>query len=209
MVFDMDGTLYRQRPVQSVMAYRLLIHALTDRNGWHDLLVLKHYRKNRERLARIGASRVSHLQFQATSKAYRLTEDQLAQLVRKWMVLKPLPFLKTARFRDIDQFFESLRRRGIKIGVLSDFPVSEKLEALGLRADIACCAADEDVGRFKPEPAGLLKILKSLGIALNNCLMIGDRKDRDGLCAQAASVPFLLCKGSGFYAKLLVDLNRS
>lgn len=208
VIFDMDGTLYRQGPVRLQMAFKLLVHVFANRHGWRDLLVLRHYRNNREALAEAHALNVSHIQFKATAQAYRLTEEQVAKIVHVWMHLKPLPALGIARFKDIDRIFEVLRARGVKIGVFSDYPVEEKLKTLGLVADTQCCATASEVNRFKPEPAGLIKTVEMLGLACNDCVMIGDRVERDGLCAERASVAFLLCKGQNFYTRLLADLNR-
>lgn len=209
VIFDMDGTLYRQGPVRLRMAIKLLIHALTKKQGWRDLQVLKHYRKNREALAESLAQNVSQIQFKATAQAYQMTEEQVAGIVHEWMDLKPLPAVKAARFENIDRIFEVLKARGVKIGVFSDYPVTEKLRALGLEADIQCCSTESDVDRLKPEPAGLIRTVEMLGLARGDCLMIGDRQERDGLCAESASVAFLLCKGADFYTHLIGDINRS
>ncbi len=42
-MLDLDGTLYRQRPVRLIMGYHTVSHALTNRYGLRDLLVIKHY----------------------------------------------------------------------------------------------------------------------------------------------------------------------
>lgn len=209
VIFDLDGTLYQQRPVRLRMAFKLLIHVLTHRHGCRDLLVLRHYRSNREGLAEARTINVSHIQFKATAQAFQLTEEQVAGIVHEWMDLKPLTALRIARFKDIDRMFEVLKAQGVKVGVFSDYPLTEKLQALGLVADVQCCATASDVDRLKPEPTGLIKTLDMMGLTCNECVMIGDREERDGLCAESASVPFLLCKGSNFYTQLLVDFNRS
>lgn len=209
VIFDMDGTLYRQEPVRLRIAFQLLLHAIQSRNGWLDLLVLKDYRRNRDLLAETRAFNVSDIQFKATAQACKLPEDRVAKIVHEWMNLRPLHHLSSARYTDIDRVFSVLKSRGVKIGVYSDYPVKEKMNALGLEANALCCSTEEGIDRLKPEPAGLIKTIKMLGLTPKDCVMIGDRADRDGLCAQNASVKFLLCKDPHFYSRLLVDLSRS
>jgi len=45
---------------------------------------------------------------------------------------------------------------------------------------------------LKPNHAGLLKIIADMNLSSQECVLIGDRYDRDGVCAKAASMPFLL-----------------
>ena len=209
VVFDLDGTLYRQKYVRFRMALKLFVHVIAHRHGWRDLMVLKHYRENRDRLAEARVENVSILQFKATARAYRLPENQVAGIVHKWMNVKPLCLLRAARYKDIARVFSALRARRVKIGVLSDYPVEDKLVFLGLKADVVCCSTEADVDCLKPEPAGLLKTIEMLGLVPDVCVMIGDRADRDGLCAKSASIPFLLCEGRHFYTRLLADLTRN
>src|SRR3546814_12449540 len=54
-------------------------------------------------------------------------------------------------------------------------PAAAKMKALGLKAHLTVSATDEDVGRLKPDPAGLQKIIAIAGIASRRSLMI-DRK---------------------------------
>lgn len=54
------------------------------------------------------------------------------------------------------------------------------------------CATDPDIARLKPDPAGLLAILRLTGVAPGRALMIGDRFDRDALAAERAGVRCLI-----------------
>lgn len=207
VIFDMDGTLYEQGIVRRRMAMRLLIHALTG--GWRDALALMHYRRNMEQLANSRAINIHRIQFKATATAFSLPEQKVATVVHKWINVSPLDILKEAVFRDVDRVFANLQSKKIKIGVFSDYPVSEKIAVLALPADAWCSSTDEDIGRLKPETAGLIKIMTRLGGDPSNCLMIGDRMDRDYQCAAAVGVPFLLRTDNEFFTRLAVCLERS
>src|SRR3546814_14703781 len=66
------------------------------------------------------------------------------------------------------------------------------MKALGLNAHLTVSATDEDVGRLKPDPAGLQKIIAIAGIASRRSLMIGDRLDRDGEAARQIGMTALI-----------------
>ncbi len=202
VIFDLDGTLYRQTPVRLRMAMWLFVHVLTSKTGWHDVLSLLHYRQDREKLGEERAVNVFQAQFGAAARACRLSERRVAEIVHEWIEIRPLELLRAARYPDVDRFFAVLRQRGIRIGIFSDYPVEDKLVALGLEADLTICSTDRHINRLKPEPAGLLAIMNRLNVGAENCLMIGDRMDRDGLCAAIVGMPFLLRYGQDFFVRL-------
>ena len=208
VVFDLDGTLYRQVPVRLHMARELLLNAILERKGLRDVSMLRSFRKNREFLAGSCQTNVREEQYVATARAFGVGVDMVAAVVHRWMEVAPLDVLRAARFQDVEHFFAALRARGIKIGVFSDYPVEAKLTALGLQADAICCSTDPDVDCLKPGATGLKKLLDLLQIEPHECVMIGDREDRDGACARSLDMRFLLCNGRGFYSSLLVDVIR-
>lgn len=205
----MDGTLYRQNHLRFRMAISLLIHFITTSRGARDVRVLRHFRQNREYLADIGADNVAKIQYESTAKLYQVSESTVEKIVQKWMLQKPLALLRQSRFKDVELVFSELKSRGIKIGIYSDYPVLEKLNALGLHADAHCCSTDKDVNRYKPAPDGFIKILNKLGLNYSDCLIIGDSLKRDGACAKKLKMPFLLCKGAHFYTDLFLKLHRA
>lgn len=209
VVFDLDGTLYYQRPVRIQMARKLLMNAIRERNGWRDINMLRHFRKNREVLAEHSQKKIREAQYAATSQAFGVGTDAVATVVRRWMEVAPLEVLSAARFGDIEIFFAALRKRGIKIGIFSDYPIEAKLTALGLHADAICCSTEPDVDCLKPGTIGLKKLLDMLQVEPRDCVMIGDREDRDGACARSLDIPFLLCNRRDFYSSLLVDVMRN
>lgn len=89
-------------------------------------------------------------------------------------------------------FFAGLRAHGTQIAIWSDYPVHDKLAALGLCADHAVSATDPDVAALKPNPAGLTWLQQHTGVAPEDTLMIGDRDSHGGGAARALGVDFLL-----------------
>jgi HAD superfamily hydrolase (TIGR01549 family) len=95
-----------------------------------------------------------------------------------------------ARWPGVVEFLQELRGAGIRVGALSDYPAIAKLTAMGVLGlfDVVVCAQDSDVGRFKPDPAGLRILLARLDIPAERAVYVGDRSDLDAGAASAAGV---------------------
>ena len=191
VVFDLDGTLYEQRPIRLGMARDLVVHSLR-RRSLRDLRAIRHYRAVRESLAGVETDDFLEDLHQEVGARHRLQPHEVAALIEEWMERRPLVRLKAARVEGADALFDALRRSGRRIGVWSDYPVADKLRSLELEADFICSAGDADIRRLKPDPAGLMKIARCAGALPHETLMIGDRAERDGEAARRLQVPVLL-----------------
>jgi phosphoglycolate phosphatase/putative hydrolase of the HAD superfamily len=190
-VFDVDGTLYDQRRLRLHMLGELLVACARARSP-ELALTLREYRRVRERLAERPDAPFMLRQFVLTGERRRRAPEAIERLVAEWIDMRPLRFLRRCRYSGLDRLFAALRGAGKTIAIFSDYPAREKLAALGLHADVFASACDADVGRLKPHPAGLLKILRATGAAPERCLMIGDRADRDGAAARQVGMRALI-----------------
>jgi phosphoglycolate phosphatase/putative hydrolase of the HAD superfamily len=191
VVFDVDGTLYDQARLRTYMALAVARYCCRTRS-LSVATALWRFRRHRERLGAAGASAVREQQYRLPAPVADLDEDALRALVEEWIERKPLPILASCMYPDVDSVFSSLRRRGKTIAVFSDYPAEAKLTALGLDADVIVSSVDAGIDRLKPDPAGLLHILRLTGTSPEACLMVGDRRERDGLAARRAGVRALL-----------------
>lgn len=191
VAFDVDGTLYRQRPLRLRMAADLLGHALRERS-LVGLRVLSRYRRIRERLGHEEAAGFEPVLLAETAAAASVPEDLVRAIVAEWIDRRPLAHLARCRYAGLVELFAALRRRGKSIGILSDYPAPAKLEALGLAADHVVSAGDEGVGILKPHPRGLLALIERAGATPGTTVLIGDRTDRDGLAARRAGARVLI-----------------
>lgn len=83
-----------------------------------------------------------------------------------------------------------VRRRGLPVAIVSDYPGLAKLEAMGLEAArVIDCRA---LGGLKPFPDGLLAAAAQLGVRPDHLLHVGDRPDTDGRAAAACGARFAL-----------------
>ena len=191
VAFDVDGTLYRQRPLRLRMAADLLGHAARTRT-LATLRVLQRYRHIRERLGEEETADFEAGLLAETAAATAHSPEAVGTIVAEWMDRRPLAYIGRYRYGGLVELFADLRRKGKTIGVLSDYPAVAKLAALGLAADHVVSAVDAGVGVLKPHPQGLLELMKRAGAEPGTTVLIGDRVDRDGLAARRAGARALI-----------------
>ena len=190
-VFDVDGTLYRQSVLRLRMARDMLLHALATRDLTH-ARVLSRYRRLREELGDAETDGFDPLLVARTAEVTRVAPETIRAIVAEWMERRPLRYMERCRYDGITDLFAGLRSAGKQVGVLSDYPVTEKLAALGLTADHVACAGDEVVGILKPHPRGLQHLIGMAGVEPGQTVLIGDRVERDGHAARRAGAHALI-----------------
>lgn len=191
VVFDVDGTLYRQRQLRLRMALELLMHSALKRDP-KIIAVLAAYRRVRERLGPEQVIDFEDALIAQTAAATAVSPDEVRSVVSEWIERRPLRYLAACRYPGLSQLFAGLRRGGKSIGVLSDYPAKAKLDALGLTADHVVFAGDEGIGLLKPHPRGLEFLMAAAGVEPHETVVVGDRVDRDGLAAQRAGAQALI-----------------
>lgn len=189
VAFDVDGTLYAQRPLRLRMAARLIWHSLSRADS-RTFAVLRAYRAHRERLGEAETERFEEVLVAEVARRRRVPEPEVRRIVSEWIDQRPLALLGRCRYDGIDTLFDRIRRSGRAIGVLSDYPARDKLEAMGLAADHIVNAGE--AGFLKPHPRGLETLMRLAGTTPEETLLIGDRAERDGAAAKRAGVACLL-----------------
>ena len=189
-VFDLDGTLYRQAPLRRRMAAQLVLHTLKRRDATV-LRILRDYRRRREALAEAGMVAFDGPLVDGCARACRVPTDEVRAVIAEWIERRPLPQLAATAVPGAAELFARLGAAGAQVAVWSDYPVRDKLAALGLKADIMFSATDPELNRLKPDPRGLAMIMERAGASAPETLMVGDRADRDGAAARALGVDFL------------------
>ncbi|PJG46681.1 hypothetical protein CAF53_21340 [Sphingobium sp. LB126] len=184
VVFDMDGTLYDQPPLRRRMAVMLARETIQSRS-MAVARMLGAYRRRREALADTTARDFAQEQYRLPGR----DPETVRAVVREWMEERPLPLLRRFRVEGVEALFARLSV-SCAVAVHSDYRVEAKLAALGLSARFTVAA--EDVGRLKPDPAGLRWLMAAARADPARTLMIGDRDDRDGEAARRAGVRALI-----------------
>ena len=189
VAFDVDGTLYRQRPLQLRMARDMLFDAIVQRR-LDAIRVVSAYRRIRERLADEEVPNFDSQLIAETAKSTLMPPDKVQAIVSDWLLTRPLPYLTACMYADVARLFRRLRSKGNLIGILSDYPAAEKLSAMELTADHVVTASD--VGIMKPHPKGLESLMGAAGVSARQTVFVGDRAERDGLAGKRAGVRTLI-----------------
>ncbi len=189
VAFDVDGTLYRQRSLRLKMAREILLHTIMKRD-LDAIRILGVYRRIRERLADEEVPDFDRQLIAETARATSRSPDRVLAIVSEWIAERPLPHLRGCLYAGVSQLFDGLRREGKTIGILSDYPATAKLAAMGLAADHVIAAGD--VGMLKPNPKGLQLLMSAANVGPRETVLIGDRAERDGRAGQRAGVRTLI-----------------
>jgi len=194
---DLDGTLYRHKPVQLAMAAELLLF------GWGSIKTLRTFRHAHEELRAEAVTEralaLSPFQRQlelAASKLGRSASD-VEVVVRRWMFERPLKWVARSKRQALLNALAQFRAGGGKTALVSDYPASGKLQALGATSLFDLVVSNGEPGgpsKLKPDPEGYLSAAKRLGIEPARCLVIGDRDDADGAAARAAGMGLCLIR---------------
>jgi HAD superfamily hydrolase (TIGR01549 family) len=191
IVFDVDGTLYRQGPLRRAMLMRLLTaHIVHPRRAWRTFTVLRAYRHAQEHLRGDHGGDIAAAQIAVTSERTNIDESAVTTCVTRWMEREPLAFLPRCLQPGMVEFLRACKGRGLRLGAFSDYPAEDKLRAMGVSElfDVVLSAQSPGVGALKPNPRGLLVTLERLGATPSDALYVGDRVDVDAAAARAAGV---------------------
>ena len=175
VVFDLDDTLFRERDyVRSGFSavgqhLRGQLHSRVDFEGW---MWRRFLAGRREKM------------FDALSRRFRLGLKQAA--IRRLVELYRRHRPRIRPCRGVEELLGSLRRRRVKLGLLSDgyLPAQRlKLSAAGLERHFHAVVFTEEMGRsaWKPSPAGFVRIRRRLGAPAAACAYVADNPAKDFL----------------------------
>ena len=190
---DLDGTLYFQLPVRAAMAAELLVA------GWGAVKTLRQFRKQHEHVRKNPPDVLDpyRTQLERTAEALEHDIETVAEHVTEWMHVRPGRWIRLFRRRALLAELEEHRNGGGKIALVSDYPATKKLDALGLSSffDVVIASGEPNgPRRLKPDPEGYLIAARALSVQPERCLVIGDREDADGAAARAANMSFRLIR---------------
>ncbi len=204
VLLDVDGTLYKQGPLRCLMALELSLLPLTLRSWNHakkTVAILRNFRRHREELRHkdlCPGQVLDELQYEETASRVGVSPSEVKTIVTDWIYQRPLKYLPVCRRSKVTEFLAGAAGQGLDIGVFSDYPVREKIEALGLSkwVKLALSATDKEINAFKPHPRGFLRACEVWGLSPSEVLYIGDRVEVDGEGATAAGMPCIILDGT-------------
>ena len=188
-VFDLDGTLYDQPRLRMIMAKRLICHYILHPFSVKDAFILQYFRKVKEEWT--GSSSEEEI-VKKVAEDKNVDIERVRRIVRRWIYDNPLSAVAATKDTALIEWIASLRKKGKKVVILSDYPTADKLLAMGVETDGQYSPDDTRIDELKPSPRGLFVIMEDTGEDPGNILMIGDRMEKDGQCAVAAGTDYLI-----------------
>jgi len=192
VIFDVDGTLYNQSKLRKLILKSLLTHYVKRPAKIKELYILHRFRKLRENHAGYCGNHLNKEQYDWCASDTNTKIEKVKGIIEKWVYTEPLQYLSDCIYPGVKNLFDAMKAKNIKTAIFSDYPAHQKLESLGLAADLVVSATDSHINCFKPNPKGINYICETLSISKKNTVFIGDRFSRDAVCAMNATVPYFI-----------------
>lgn len=193
-VVDMDGTLYFKRPMQIKMALRLMWYYGLRLYKLKELLLLSDYRKLRDLEELSDWEDLEDIITVRLCEKYGYSPERTRRIVNEWILRRPLDTLYGCRDRRLTEFLWDAREQGKKVFIYSDYPAVDKCSALGIHPNGIYWPDGKNIQVLKPAPQGLAYLMKENSIQKEEVLFIGDRLEKDGACAEACGIEYLILK---------------
>lgn len=197
-IVDMDGTLYFKRAMQLRMLFSLAGYYITHPFKLKELLILAKYRKLRDKDDISENPEFEKIIAEELSKRYSVPEDRVRNIIRYWILQKPLQILAACSDRRLHAFLAERKAESCKFIVYSDYPAAEKCKAIGVHPDDVFWPDGERICVLKPSSAGVKYIVSQHNLDVSKTLFIGDRYEKDGVCAKNSGMDYLILKKSRF-----------
>jgi putative hydrolase of the HAD superfamily len=171
IAFDIDGTLYPNSRMYinsvffSLIRLRFLYHFRRVRKQIRNVRPLDGFRD-------VQAEMLADSMRIPVEKALNRIESAIyCRWQRIFRNIRPYPYLS--------DFLLRLKSAGYPLGVMSDFPVGDKLAHLNLPLVWDCIISSEDTGYLKPNPEPFLAVASSLGAPPERVLYVGNHYEYD------------------------------
>lgn len=169
--FDIDGTLYPGWKLR-VLSFRSILK---------NPFFFKAFAGVRMRLRRLPVIEdFAETQASLLGETLKISREEASRLIDRLVHESwALEMSRIPPYPGVKEFILSLRRRGIKTGVLSDLPVEKKLEGFGMKDlfDIRLCSSDS--GYLKPDSRAFSSMIDRFGLSPEEILYVGDHYHYD------------------------------
>ena len=184
--FDIDGTLYPIKGLNRQFTRLYLFHPIKT------VFFFKARKAVREALKNTSDTSTSREVFLLRQAESVFKDKDYFNKIYSDIVKKR----KIAPFKGLESLLKELKSRNYVLGVMSDFPVENKLKELGLEKYFTYCLSSEDTGYLKPDVRAFDYILRVCGYKSNEILYIGDSRVKDYNGAMNAGMHAVLVDGS-------------
>ena len=106
------------------------------------------------------------------------------------------PLFKTVKlYNGAVETLAALRKAGLKLGLLSDFPPETKLEYLNISKSWDAILCSEQCGALKPHPLSFTELAAAMSLSCEKILYVGNSRPYDVAGAQRAGMKTAWIKG--------------
>lgn len=184
-ILDLDGTLYYQFPVRVMMALELLFYYLFHPKSIRDLKLLLAYRKAHDQVA---------FDLDCFSKSHSFSPQRVQEIVQYWLIERPLKWISLFSDKKLLNLLKDERTI-----IFSDYPTPRKMKAIHFTPEGQFFYGDGNIQFMKPHSQGLLYIKTKYHLNKEDMIFIGDRLEKDGLCAKNFGCRYIILKSIPFF----------
>ncbi len=171
VAFDLDGTLYPN----SILYFRVIPLFLRHP------VIFRRFGRVRRQIRKIRPIEDFYtLQAEMFAKEMKIDNTTAKKMIREIIYPTWEAILGEADlFPGVRETLDELRNMGIKLGILSDFPVQKKLELLNVQVDWDYAYSSEEVGYLKPNPEPFCHLAESLSLDPASIIYVGNHFEYD------------------------------
>lgn len=192
VIFDVDGTIYDLSKMHRYIFFAMLKYYLFHFWKCFEIFIIYSFRKEREHLAQINANNIAEQQYENVANKLKLDKSKVVRVIDFWMNKKPLEYIEKCLNIEIKKLIDQLYSMGIIIIYFSDYDPTEKVQILSLKYNYFFCSCDRGIDALKPSTKGLSYILGKLNLNVNECLLVGDRDDKEGIIAREIGMEYYI-----------------
>ncbi len=195
--FDVDGTLYDSSIMKKKMLMKIILAAFKGKFCFKQYLMIQTYRSiHRELQAEPPEERnipLAKYHIDLTAERLNMNPSEVHKVIFKWMRREPLSLLKSCRYEGLCLLLNELKQH-CELGVFSDYPVEDKLKALGVESYFKwnLSSHDHESNGYKPRGNGFKRLCRQTNLKPEEILYIGDEMNSDILGAKTHGINAIL-----------------
>lgn len=191
LIFDVDGTLYNLKLLQTLLVFDLFILILFDKTRIKHFFLIYRYRTYRDSSNSDDCS-LSKIKLSFCEKE-EISVEFLQNLLLFFTEQRVKPYLKFCKRNYVISLIKFAQTKSIKVCFLSDYPIAQKLKWLNVKSDAQRLYSAEDprIDSIKPNLIGLRLLLEEESVQSSAAVLIGDSVERDGKVARGLGVNFM------------------
>lgn len=191
IIFDLDNTIYDYNLCNNY-ALKCVFERISELTNEDESLISDTYNicdnKHKSQTFHTTSSHNKGIKIKYTLEHYNINYTHFEFIYNLYWTSF---FKKIVPFDGVTEFIKWNKKRGIKIGILTDYEMEfqiQKLYKLNLLEYIDCIVTSEEIGCEKPNPIAFKEILGRMNSHNENTIMIGDDFKKDILGANACNI---------------------